>query len=104
MKLVPLSDSGPIQREGSCVNDLMKNFDGIEKRRPNWGKREWLNFARLQTQDLDNAKETIELLNGTLDKVHRYAVHQWSEGKMDGWLKIMQLADPDSRKALNPDD
>lgn len=29
-----------------------------------------------------------------LAKIHRIAVQKWSEGKDDGWLKIMQLSDP----------
>lgn len=36
-------------------------------------------------------------LNRALDRIHSIAVQKWSEGKEDGWLKIMQLADPGVR-------
>jgi len=40
----------------------VSSFDGLEKRRPNWRKREWISFAQLQTEDLDKAKVEIESL------------------------------------------
>jgi hypothetical protein len=35
--------------------------------------------------------------DAALDKIHRLAVQQWSRGTADGWLKIMQLSDPELR-------
>jgi hypothetical protein len=29
-----------------------------------------------------------------LDKIHKLAVRQWRKGTSDGWLKVMQIADP----------
>lgn len=89
----------------------MKNFDGIEKRRPTWGKREWLNFARLQTQDLraalrrsDDAKETIERLRAALEEIAKQKLSsQLIPGDADfeiGYDCCVKTA----RKALNPDD
>ena len=36
-------------------------------------------------------------LNATLDKIHKLAVSKWNK-ETDGWLKVMQLADPGLRK------
>ncbi len=50
--------------------------------------------------EMDDLRGEVCVLNNTLDKVHRYAVHKWGDGSNDGWLKIMELADPGLRKAL----
>ena len=41
---------------------MSERFDDIEKRRPNWGKQQWLKFAKLQAADLKDATNTIERL------------------------------------------
>jgi len=96
----------------------MSNFNDIEKRRPNWGKREWLNFARLQTQDLDNAKAEIKGLDADIISFEEemteqdqlierltaglkaIAGHNLPEPELDWAQEMVDIA----RKALNPYD
>lgn len=49
----------------------MSDFADIEKRRPNWGKREWLGFAELQTKSLDNATSEIARLTDALEQAQQ---------------------------------
>lgn len=44
--------------------------------------------------ELPSALDELERLTIILDNIHSLAVSQWSEGSADGWLKVMQLADP----------
>ena len=59
----------------------MSEISNIEKRRPNWRKREWIDFSESQSKHMRVQTDRIEALEAALQKI----VDNTPENKHQSW-------------------
>ncbi len=57
------------------MSDESDTLQDIKKRRPNWGKNEWADFAALQTDEVKKQADTIEQLREELENERAQGIH-----------------------------